>query len=99
MVPERLLDLDAQSCRWQSRRWAHAGGAPSGSWARILVMLMACPVGGFAHEAARAGTQRGGIGLGLDLGEARVQGGDLVPGHSSVGPGGARPPSWQRGGR
>jgi len=30
---------------------------------------------------------------------ARVQGGDLVPGHSSVGPGGTRPPSWQRGGR
>ena len=99
MVRERLLDLDAQSCQWQLRRWARAEGAPSGSRARILVMLMARPVGGLAHEAARARAQRGGVGLSLDLGVVCVQGGDLVPGHSSVGPGGTRPPSWQRGGR
>jgi len=66
MVRERLLDLDAQSCQWQLRRWARAEGAPSGSWARILVMLMARPVGGLAHEAARTSAQRGGVGLGLD---------------------------------
>ena len=66
MVRERLLDLDAQSCQWQLRRWARAEGAPSGSRARILVMLMARPVGGLAHEAARTSAQRGGVGLGLD---------------------------------